>query len=882
MQKEVKYRSMVRATTGRAAADGDLEISYNLINEDGALRPVAKAGVVVALPAGKRLLYVHQPPSGDSDMYIMTDGTKLYFYKHGEALSEVGSYELAGAEVYQVVGIGNMMIAATSGGLLHFLYREGEYVALGSKPAMPRISFGVQQVSKLGSRTKYIDILRDFVESVRTTDADEKAEIKKLTDAVYGHLLSEVADNVSAEGYFYQPFYVRYALRMFDGSYMMHSSPVLMLCTTHPPVVIAEIEHTESGTDSNHVNIWSTLQVPYFKLMKRVINVGNLSEWKDVVQSVDVFVSAPVYTYDQSKDLPTGSVSKDLVWYGSRLPGEKYTDESGEQRVRYFTGHSKVRSDGDFCDQLVSSAELNGAYYWDIEPHESFAENLSSVGNFYKVAELPLEELAEESDYSALEIKNKQLDNLTTREALPDDYMSHCDMVARSVFAYNNRLHLCDSKYKLAKPQAIEASTAASKRASSDTQVTITVWTKTGGRRRSVKHMYATDSYYLSGSDAEFPRFLYYPDSTAYAMRIVAGGQTWQVTLKPHANLNGAYYMPKETLAVDSYTPSTVDEEFGSEVEVRNKIYTSEAENPFVFAAKSVVSIGADRVIALSTATKALSQGQFGQHPLYAFTNEGIWALEVSSTGSYIARQPISRDVLLNDDPSSITQIDNAVLFAAPRGIMLLSGASSQCISEVLDRGDMIAEEVGVAAKAGMTIPEVVALTDFLQGAKIIYDYPRRHIIVYNAAYDYSLVYSLRSSMWGMCGAYLQYNVNAYPYSKAVDIQDNLVEFSPQGEYDSEVSLLTRPIKMGAEDVYKSINAVVHHVDGEDVRSVVFGTRDYRRYRVIAARGGCRAGGLCGTGYKAFRLALSASLGAGGSIDSSAFTITPKQTNKLR
>ena len=94
MQKEVKYRSMVRATTGRVAADGDLEISYNLINEDGALRPVAKAGVVVALPAGKRLLYVHQPPSGDSDMYIMADGTKLYFYKYGEALSEAGSYVL--------------------------------------------------------------------------------------------------------------------------------------------------------------------------------------------------------------------------------------------------------------------------------------------------------------------------------------------------------------------------------------------------------------------------------------------------------------------------------------------------------------------------------------------------------------------------------------------------------------------------------------------------------------------------------------------------------------------------------------------------------------------------------------------------------------------
>lgn len=881
MQKEVKYRSMVRATTGRVAADGDLEISYNLINEDGALRPVAKAGVVVALPEGKRLLYVHQPPSGDSDMYIMADGAKLYFYKHGEALSEVGSYELAGAEVYQVVGIGNMMIAATSGGLLHFLYREGEYVALGSKPAMPRISFGVRLAGKLGKRTKYYDILRDFVEDHRSTNKDDKAELKKLTDAVYGHLLSEVAE-VTGKGYFYQPFYVRYALRLYDGSYVQHSAPVLMLCTTHAPMVQVDMGSVESGTDSDHGNVWSTLAVPYFKLEKRVVSAGGLSAWKDVVQSVDVFVSAPVYTYDQGKDLTAGEPSKDLMWYAGRLPGKEYTDQSGAQNVRYFVGHYKERADGESCDQYVTTEELKGAYYWNIGKHASFEENLSAVGNFYKVAEIALEDLVEESEYSDLEIKDKELDNLTTREALEDDYMSHCELVAGSVFAYNSRLHLCDVKYELGKPMAIDSSAAATKNAASRGRVSITVWTKSGGRRRSVKTEYADDSYYLSGADAEFPRYLYYPDSTAYAMRIVSGGVVWQVALKAHDRLNGAYYMPKEVLGVESYTASNCDEEFGSEVELRNKIYVSEVDNPMVFAAKSVVSVGADRVIALSAATKALSQGQFGQHPLYAFTNEGIWALEVGSSGAYIARQPISRDVLLNNDRSSITQVDNGVLFAAPRGIMLLSGASSQCISEVLDRGDMIAEEVGVAAKVGMTMPEVVALTDFLQGAKIIYDYPRRHIIVYNAAYDYSLVYSLRSSMWGMCGAYLQYNVNAYPYSKAVDVRNNLVEFSPQGEYDSEVSLLTRPIKMGAEDVYKSINAVVHHVDGEDVRSVVFGTRDYRRYRVIAARGGCRIGGLCGTGYKAFRLALSASLGAGGSIDSSAFTITPKQTNKLR
>lgn len=881
----MKYRGMVWATTDRVSTDGDLEVSYNVVNEDGALRPVERAAAVMNLPAGKRMLYVHRPPSGDRAMYVMTDGEKLYFYKYGEAPEEVCAAELGGAEVYEVTSIGNMVVAATSAGVRYYLYRDGGYVVLGGKPEQPRISFGVRLAGKLGKRTKYYDILRDFVEDHRSTNKDDKAELKKLTDAVYGHLLSEVAE-VTGKGYFYQPFYVRYALRLYDGSYVLHSAPVLMLCTTHAPMVQVDMGSVESGTDSDHGNVWSTLAVPYFKLEKRVVSAGGLSAWKDVVQSVDVFVSAPVYTYDQGKELTAGEPSKDLMWYAGRLPGKEYTDESGAQNVRYFVGHYKERADGESCDQYVTTEELKGAYYWNIGKHASFEENLSAVGNFYKVAEIALEDLVEESEYSDLEIKDKELDNLTTREALEDDYMSHCELVAGSVFAYNSRLHLCDVKYELGKPMAIDASAAATKNSASRGRVSITVWTKSGGRRRSVKTEYADDSYYLSGTDAEFPRYLYYPDSTAYAMRIVSGGVVWQVALKAHERLNGAYYMPKEVLGVESYTASSCDEEFGSEVELRNKIYVSEVDNPMVFAAKSVVSVGADRVIALSAATKALSQGQFGQHPLYAFTNEGIWALEVGSSGAYIARQPISRDVLLNNDRSSITQVDNGVLFAAPRGVMMLSGATAKCISEVLDRfsGERRAESREWREKAGLIVgmPDVVALREYLVGAKMIYDYPRQRIMVYNAGRDYSLVYSLRSGMWGMSAAYLEYNVNAYPYAMAVDSDSRLVEFKPEGVHQGYAALLTRPIKMDGPDVYKTINAMVHHVAGCDVRSVLLGTRDYERYHVIAARAGERIGGLCGTGYKAFRLALSVQLGEGGSIESTAFALSTKQTNKIR
>ena len=39
-------------------------------------------------------------------------------------------------------------------------------------------------------------------------------------------------------------------------------------------------------------------------------------------------------------------------------------------------------------------------------------------------------------------------------------------------------------------------------------------------------------------------------------------------------------------------------------------------------------------------------------------------------------------------DKDSITQVDSAVLFATTRGIMMLSGSQSTCITEVLESED--------------------------------------------------------------------------------------------------------------------------------------------------------------------------------------------------
>ncbi|MBQ5662996.1 MAG: hypothetical protein IIV19_01025, partial [Bacteroidaceae bacterium] len=113
----------------------------------------------------------------------------------------------------------------------------------------------------------------------------------------------------------------------------------------------------------------------------------------------------------------------------------------------------------------------------------------------------------------------------------------------------------------------------------------------------------------------------------------------------------------------------------------KNVMRVSQVDNPLFFPAKNTYSFDAD-IVALCSNNVALSQGQFGQHPLYVFTNEGIWLMTVdaSGAGSYLAQIPCSREICNNVAGVSITT--RGVVFPTTKGLMLINGSEVVNISE--------------------------------------------------------------------------------------------------------------------------------------------------------------------------------------------------------
>lgn len=325
-------------------------------------------------------------------------------------------------------------------------------------------------------------------------------------------------------------------------------------------------------------------------------------------------------------------------------------------------------------------------------------------------------------------------------------------------------------------------------------------------------------------------------------------------------------------------------------VGMENKIYASKVNNPFVFPVLGITTVGVGEVYGVSTAAKALSEGQFGQFPLYAFTSDGVWALEVASNGAYSARQPITRDVCVDKD--SITQIDSAVLFATARGIMMLSGSQSTCISDVLESEDAFSL---AALRFGAEIIKLAGLLDkhfdyipfrqYIQDSGMVFDYARQRIVLYNPTKAYAYVYSLRTKMWGMMENTIVHGVNSYPQALVMCNDGSLVDLSEYEEArETKVLFVTRPLKFGAPDVLKTVESVIQrgHFNDGSIKMVLYGSKDLDHWSVVWSSENHYLRGFSGSPYKYFRIVGFGSLASSQSLSNASVSLRGRFANQLR
>ena len=331
----------------------------------------------------------------------------------------------------------------------------------------------------------------------------------------------------------------------------------------------------------------------------------------------------------------------------------------------------------------------------------------------------------------------------------------------------------------------------------------------------------------------------------------------------------------------------------GAKIEqLASLIKVSEAENPLVFPAKNSVQVGSSVISALAANTRPISEGQFGEAPLYAFTDEGVWVLMLGEEGTYVARQPANREICSN--PDGILQIDDAVLYPTSRGIMMQQGKNSICITDQLDRYPFNFMEMKYAKQIIATNEtesgeiSYIRFKDYLKSADMIYDYYDNRIIVFNPNQAYAYVYSLKSKMWGTMKNVFSKRVNIYPESYATNKEGKILNVYVDEPYsNTPYFLCSRPLTISDKEVYKTIFTCIargyfrKEINGK-CAMVLYGSNNLFDWYLIKTSINEYLRGIAGSPYKYFRVALIGNLATNESISGLSAEFQERLQNKLR
>lgn len=783
-----------------------------------------------------------------------------------------------------ITSVGNTIVISGNNGVEYALYKDNAYKYLGTKPPEAVMQFALrpEKVEELYTGEKFS--LKDIAINPNENYSDVKEDKVEWATQTENALAAKVISRANDENLILFPCFVRYAYRLYDGSHIMHSSPILLVPSTNvTPAFLFRKTYKKEETVMFAVGCKIVYSVNFGSLDKYK---DAMEDWKDVVTSIDVFMSEQINPRNTDvkitkTQLLTQSAAGSSITYCNYLDATHPGPRLFSFLAEYYYGA------GDFYT-------LTG----DNMKRDDYMRRIKETSLFYKVRSL---------DPSSLEVgtsdlfwnptdktgEGVNLSTLVLVERLEDDYQTHDTLKADYIYSYNGRINLAGLKRVMFGGYDTTSMVMSIHNAGNAIN-TYYVYThiKKDGREIVVKN---TCHYGLY----EFvPLYMYYPDVDAYKMTIIKDQlidgfyySGYILDLESHPTLNGAVWFNALNKATGTVIYGVnIPKETDNTVDISNKVYTSEVNNPFYFPLSGINTVGVGEIRGVASVTKALSQGQFGQFPLYVFSTDGVWAMEVNAEGLYSSVKPISRDVCVNG--RSITQTDNSVLFVSEKGVMGIDGGTVQSISDMMNGRSLDTSEIArlddVMWKEGFGT-ELAAVHDFMdyaREARMAYDYTNGRIVLYNERKGMCYVFSLSSGTWATMDGRIEASVNDYP-DAYIQQGVEVTNLSQRIDYDSKEKvrtlIVTRPLKLG-DDGYKTVYEMVSRgaMDRRNCAVLLWGSHDGLEYVLIADATGNRLYRNGGTGYRYYRIGFVGEMNVGETVTMCSLRFRRKYNNKLR
>lgn len=702
-----------------------------------------------------------QPPAVEPAVAVKQ---VLYHAQSGEWLTlsthykiTIGGETVSGVKYFAVMG--NVVILYKEKSVEYAIWRDGKYVYLGPLPEAPLLTAtGLTEISKR-----------------RTTEEKYYEKYDKNNKELWYRnvqkgFVDEILDSIYNECGYVDRALFRVGLKMFDGTYIALSGIYQLSARRTGENDAIGAQDLFVPWNSNADPKQYLAEVRYFKPQLQVGAID--SNWRDVISSVDVFTTGSIMNYVVAK-------------------------ERGERS-------SIVQTEGEI------SAIMTDTYEW-YRPStaEEFKEAFVNA-EYYKVAEFDL------NGKEMWKVDNTSPSVLANQTHLSE--IQYHSYVAKSTQVYNARLHSVVDKtvfFQGFNPSYKYDGAEAREREHDVWKIVVYIDTDAGERRVVLTE---------KDKNKDLLYYFVYPDSRAKRMEIFryesgTGTVKAVIPLTAHKFRDEAYYLDVEqqikAIGNKTYVVSVIKTDIEwiritSEVipgsyeyyERPGILKVSAVDNPFYFPTAQTYKFEGE-IVGLASNAEAISTGQFGLYPLFVFTQEGVWAMGVdtSGQGAYTTQSPFSREVC----SGAICPVSGGIVFTTRRGVMAISGGQVTELSTPLDgpKAEMLTASSNIlgliAEKGGFTLPDVVPVRKYIEGAKLAYNYLHNEVILSNVEYPYSYVYALTDGVWSLINTTFDVTTNSYPELVVYNSNETKkLTFNDGDNGTPGVLAVTRPFTLGS------------------------------------------------------------------------------------
>lgn len=644
---------------------------------------------------------------------------------------------------------------------------------------------------------------------------EENLGTQKVNE-VCKELVQAVRKEADEKEIFVDHVFVRYAVTLYDDS-VISSVPYLMAGGYEEPFFIRYKKdaykwymtlgdgqyapESEVYTDRNDESVICKANYPYRIHATMLDDPSVFDDWKDLVKSVDIYISEKPYVKYEDifatscETQGTGEYApyfNEGIGYPQVSQGMTYYERLKETRTNLFLTIGGPEYKSKYVNRMLANS-----LFYKLESIKCQGED----GLGYAAFKERITELHEGSQIDASAYFKEYDAMVSGKDLLVKDDMLHSEVAWKDAMTFNNSLYLTGANEiigtgSLVNPCAavdIEAMEKIAKKATLDKmfsslvpdilppedyslteELSFTYVIDNDGVEKVVYGKNYTGGREFYDEAHSFYGWIAFPHRKCKKVIVARGEYSLVLPMKPHPMLDCSYaYFGL------SKNISTELDIIGDAMEIPNEdrrlargntLYRTKMDNPFYYEKEGIYTFQS-KVLGVAVASTALSQGQFGQFPLYVFTEDGIWAMETAADGSFVTSKPLSRDVCIN--PDSITSIDNAVVFVTEKGVMMLQGSQVVNISPDMNGRHYRLEESAKVIMKGQEgfadlLPVVADNTHFLafvRNASIAYDYPGKRLIFINKDEDFQYIYKIDTNTWHKTayGIKALAPINSYP-----------------------------------------------------------------------------------------------------------------------